>query len=48
MLVMYRATDGSEGYVMGRYEDDYVRVDGEWKFSRIKAVISEDTAGYHP
>ena len=48
MLVMYKATDGSEGYVMGRYEDDYVRTDGEWKFSRIKAVISYDTAGYHP
>lgn len=47
MLVMYTATDGSEGYVVGRYEDEYRRVDGDWKFSRIKALISKDTGGFH-
>jgi ketosteroid isomerase-like protein len=48
MLVGYTATDGSEGLVMGSYEDDYRHVDGEWKFSRIKAIISKDTGGFHP
>ena len=47
MFVIYIATDGSEGYVVGRYEDEYRRVDGEWKFSRIEAIISEDTGGFH-
>lgn len=47
MFVIYTATDGSEGYVVGRYEDEYRRVDGEWKFSRVKAIISKDTGGFH-
>lgn len=47
MLVVYTATDGSEGYVVGRYEDEYRRVDGDWKFSRIEAIISKDTGGFH-
>jgi len=48
MLVAYTATDSSEGLVMGEYEDEYRREDGEWKFSRIKAIISKDTGGFHP
>jgi len=48
MLVAYTATDGSEGQVMGEYEDNYRRMDGKWKFSRIKAIISKDTGGFHP
>jgi len=47
MLVFYIATDGSEGYVVGRYEDEYRRVDDEWKFSRIEAYIDRDSGGFH-
>lgn len=47
MLVYYVATDGTEGYVMGSYEDEYRRVDGEWKFAKVVARVDRDTGGYH-
>lgn len=47
MLVFYVATDGSEGHALGYYEDEYRRVDGEWRFARVEARVLEDTDGYH-
>ncbi|MFC6719866.1 nuclear transport factor 2 family protein [Natrialbaceae archaeon GCM10025810] len=47
MLVFYIATDGSEGYVLGWYDDEYRRIDGEWKFDRIAANVTRDTDGFH-
>jgi ketosteroid isomerase-like protein len=47
LVVFYAASDGSEGYALGRYEDDYRRVDGDWKFSGVKARVSYDTDGFH-
>jgi ketosteroid isomerase-like protein len=47
MLVFYVAPDGSTGHVMGWYEDEYRRVDGEWKIAEMDMGIDHDTAGYH-
>lgn len=47
MLVFYVAADGSEGHALGYYEDEYRRVDGEWRFARVKARVVEDTDGFH-
>lgn len=47
MLVFYVAPDGTSGHVMGWYEDEYRRVDGEWKISAMDMRIEHDTAGYH-
>lgn len=47
MLVFYVAPNGASGHVMGWYEDEYRRVDGEWKISAMDMAIEHDTAGYH-
>lgn len=47
LLVFYVAPDGTEGAIMGRYTDEYRRVDGEWKIEKIEAEIGHDTGGYH-
>ncbi|WP_255197605.1 nuclear transport factor 2 family protein [Halorarius litoreus] len=47
MLVFYVAPDGRSGHVMGWYEDEYRRIDGTWKISRMDMGIGYDTAGYH-
>ena len=47
MLVFYVAPDGTSGHVMGWYEDEYRRVDGEWKISAMDMGIDHDTGGYH-
>jgi ketosteroid isomerase-like protein len=47
MLVFYVGPDGSSGHVMGWYEDEYRRVDGEWKISAMDMSIEHDTGGYH-
>jgi ketosteroid isomerase-like protein len=47
LMVFYAATDGSEGYALGRYEDDYRRVDGDWHFSGVKARVTYDNDGFH-
>jgi len=26
-------------WIAGRYEDDYIKVDGEWKFQHLRAII---------
>ncbi len=45
--MFYVAPDGTEGAIMGRYTDEHVRVDGEWKIAKIEAEIGHDTGGYH-
>ncbi len=41
-LMMYTATDEKSFVrIIGRYEDEYARVDGEWKFSSLLAVVEE-------
>lgn len=47
MLVFYVTPDGAEGHVMGWYEDEYERVDGEWKISGMDMGIEHDTTDYH-
>ena len=47
MLVFYIAPDHSQGYVMGSYEDEYRKVDDEWKIDRMVANVAHDTGGYH-
>lgn len=47
MLVLYSAPDGSEGYVMGWYEDEYRRVDDGWKIAAMDMAVIYDTDGYH-
>lgn len=47
LFVPYVAADGTEGIVMGSYEDAYRRVEGEWKFARMTTRIHHDTGGYH-
>lgn len=47
MAVFYSATDGSAGIALGRYEDEYQRVDDEWKFARVGARVTHDTDGFH-
>lgn len=47
LVVFYAAADGSEGYALGRYEDNYRVVDDEWKFSGIKARVQYDNDGFH-
>jgi ketosteroid isomerase-like protein len=47
MLVFYVAPDGTDGQVMGWYEDEYERVDGEWRIAEMDMGIEHDTGGYH-
>lgn len=42
--------DGSEGYIVAYYEDEYVKLDGEWKF-KLREVTLEyfgPRSGYTP
>jgi uncharacterized protein (TIGR02246 family) len=42
--------DGKEGYIVCYYEDDYVKIDGEWKF-KVREVTIEyfgPRTGYLP
>ncbi len=47
MVVFYVATDLSQGYVLGSYEDEYRKVDGEWKIDGMITHVAYDTGGYH-
>lgn len=47
LVVFYETPDGDEGYVLGWYEDEYRRVDGDWKISEIDMSITHDTTDYH-
>lgn len=42
--------DGEEGYLVVYYEDDYVKVDGEWKFKQREMTIEYNglRSGYLP
>ena len=33
------------GWIVGRYEDDYVKIDGEWKFHQLRAIIRLNVPG---
>lgn len=43
LCVYYRLPSGEAGWGLGTYEDGYRRVDGEWKFSRVRSSIHADT-----
>ncbi len=45
MCVFYRLPDGSSGWALGRYEDEYRRTDEGWKFSDVTAETHVDTGG---
>ena len=47
MLVFYVAPNLTQGYVMGTYEDEYERVDGDWKIAYLKTEVTYDTGGHH-
>ena len=42
--------DGKEGYLVVYYEDDYVKIDGEWKFKQREMAIEYNglRTGYLP
>jgi hypothetical protein len=42
--------DGKEGYIVCYYEDDYVKIDGEWKFKQREVTIEYlgPRVGYMP
>ncbi|MEF8900116.1 MAG: nuclear transport factor 2 family protein [Halovenus sp.] len=43
----YIAADGTSGFVFGWYDDEYRRVDGEWKIAALDMDVVHDTGGYH-
>jgi len=47
-LYVFYVVDDTHGWVVGEYEDEYPRVDGEWKFSYLTNENYFDTAGYPP
>lgn len=47
-LYVFYVIDDTYGWVVGEYEDEYRRVDGEWKFTYISNENYFDTGGYHP
>jgi uncharacterized protein (TIGR02246 family) len=38
LLLFYRRTDGGEGCTQARYDDEYRRVDGEWRVAESTVV----------
>jgi ketosteroid isomerase-like protein len=47
MIVFYETSDGEEGYALGWYEDEYRRIEGDWKITELDMEITQDTTGYH-
>lgn len=47
MIVFYVTPAGDEGYVLGWYEDQYTRVDGEWMIDQMDMEVTYDTTDYH-
>ncbi|MFP9191414.1 nuclear transport factor 2 family protein [Natrialbaceae archaeon A-CW1-1] len=46
LLVLYEASGGDPGWLVGTYEDTYRRVDGEWKFTSVTNVVDIDTGAF--
>ncbi|WP_338727182.1 nuclear transport factor 2 family protein [Haladaptatus sp. DJG-WS-42] len=38
VLLMYTDSEGTQQWMQGRYEDEFERVDGEWKLSAVTVV----------
>lgn len=47
LYVHYGFSDGTTGWVMGEYEDEYRRVDGNWRFTYVTNTNHVDTTGEH-
>lgn len=47
LYVYYGFPDGDTGWVMGEYEDEYERIDGDWKFAYVTNTNHVDTTGTH-
>jgi hypothetical protein len=48
LVVYYEKPDGAAGWVFGTYEDEYRRVDGEWKFATVLNEIHHDSGEGSP
>lgn len=46
-MTVFYVVDDTAGWVVGEYEDEYRRVDGEWKFSKVENTHFFDTGGFH-
>lgn len=45
LLVYYELSDGDPGWIYGTYDDEYRRVDDDWKFSYVTNEVAVDTGG---
>lgn len=45
LFAYYQLSDGDPGSIYGTYEDEYRRVDGDWKFAYVSNQVLADTGG---